>query len=224
MRTFLLSFGSAVALSIAAANAADVVEPIAPLDPVVEPSVYNWTGAYVGAQVGYGWGGVDRRVLPAGFRTVYSSDGFTGGFHAGYNHMIDRFVLGVEGDFDWTGMDGNDNGAGGTLDAVYFQWMASIRGRVGYAIDRTLIYGTGGVAFASIQQMNGTGVPIKIDENYTGWTIGAGIEHAFTDHITTRLEYRYTDFGSQNYAPVGLAPFRNTIDVHAVRLGVSYKF
>ena len=224
MHKLLLATGSVIALMTIHAQAADPVAPIAPLDPVVDESLYNWTGGYVGVQIGYGWGNVDRQVVPAGFANSYSSNGFLAGVHAGYNHMIDRFVLGIEGDFDWTAMDGNDAGAGGTQDAVYFNWMASIRGRLGYAIDRVMIYRTRGAALASVQQMNAAGVPVKIDDTYTGWTVGAGVEYAFTDNLTTRLEYRYTDFGSQGYAPAGLAPFRNDINVHAVRVGLTYKF
>lgn len=224
MHRLLLATGSIVALMTIHAQAADAVAPIAPLEPVVDESLYNWTGGYVGVQIGYGWGNIDRQVVPAGFANSYSADGFIGGVHAGYNHMIDRFVLGIEGDFDLTAMHGNDGGAGGTVDAAYFNWMASVRGRVGYAIDRVMIYGTGGVAFASVQNFNVAGVPAKIDETYTGWTVGAGVEYAFTDNLTTRFEYRYTDFGSQGFAPAGLAPFRNDIDVHAVRVGLSYKF
>lgn len=103
-------------------------------------------------------------------------------------------------------------------------WMASVRGRAGYALDRLLIYGTAGVAFADIGQANTGGVPESSSDVLAGWTVGAGLEYAFTDRLTSRIEYRYADLGSQDYAPAGLAPFKQDYKFQAIRVGLSYKF
>lgn len=208
---------SAMATSAMAADAI-VYEPA----PAPYSTVYDWTGAYIGAHVGYGWADVDRSS--AALTNSYSANGFLAGVHLGYNHQIDQFVVGIEGDIEWADLDGDDNGAGGTVDETDFNWTGSIRARLGYAFDRLLVYGTGGIAFASIDQNNASGVPGSIKKTYTGWTLGAGAEYAFADNLTTRIEYRYSDFGKEEFAPVGLTPFTNDITSHSVRIGISYKF
>ena len=217
-KTYLAALCGACALLAGAgvASAADAIEP------AMEYPAFSWTGGYIGLQGGYAWGDVDRDN--GSFQNSYDADGVLGGVHAGYNAQFGSFVLGVEGDFDFTGIDGNDDGVGGTTDAIDVDWMASVRGRAGYALDRLLIYGTAGVAFADIEQTNTGGVPASSSNVRTGWTVGGGVEYAFTDHLTSRIEYRYADFGSQDYAPAGLLPFKQDYKFHTVRAGLSYKF
>lgn len=220
MKKLLLASVALAALAAAPAFAADAIveEPIVDL-----PVGFSWTGAYIGIQGGYSWGDVDRDT--GAFQNSYDADGFLGGVHVGYNYQFtNNLVVGVEGDMEWAGLDGDDAGVGGTVDETDFNWQGSVRGRLGYAIDRLLVYGTGGVAFASIDHNNAGGVPVSNQETYTGWTAGAGVEYAFTDNLTTRLEYRYADFGSEDFAPAGLAPFSTDITTHTVRVGLSYKF
>jgi len=219
-RISALFAGVALASAATSAIAADAViyEPT----PAPLAAVYDWTGAYIGAQVGYGWADIDRST--GAFDNSYDANGLLAGVHLGYNHQIDQFVIGIEGDIDWADLDGDDAGAGGTIDATDFNWTGSIRARLGYAFDRLLVYGTGGIAFASIDQINAAGVPVSIRKTYTGWTVGAGAEYAFADNLSTRIEYRYADFGSEDFAPAGLVPFSNDITSHSVRIGVSYHF
>ncbi|MET3662514.1 outer membrane protein [Aquamicrobium ahrensii] len=210
------------ALTFSAAQAADAVV----YEPVSEAPIaasFDWTGAYIGAHVGYGWADVDRLAI-TGIANSYDANGFLAGVHIGYNHQIDQFVVGIEGDIEWADLDGDDNGFGGTVDETDFNWTGSVRARLGYAFDRLLVYGTGGIAFASIDQNNIGGVPESIKKTYTGWTVGAGAEYAFTDNLTTRIEYRYSDFGTKYFAPAGLNSFENDITSHSVRLGISYRF
>ena len=222
MKSVLLA-ASIVSLTLAAAHVADAAEPLAPFDPVVDPAIFSWTGGYVGVQIGYGWAEVDRDSI-AGFAYSFSADGGLAGVHVGYNHQWNRLVLGIEGDVEWAGGRGDDGGAGGTLDTVDLNWDASVRARVGIAFNRVLVYGTGGVALADVDQINPSGLPVRSSAMFTGWTAGAGAEFAFADNWTARLEYRYSDFGSERFIAAGLAPFTFDIDMHAVRLGVSYKF
>lgn len=213
-RIAALLAGAAFSAAATSAMAADAVYDFAP--------VYDWTGAYIGAHVGYGWADVDRSSTA--LANSYNANGFLAGVHFGYNHQIDQFVVGIEGDIEWANLNGDDNGVGGTVDETDFNWTGSIRARLGYAFDRLLVYGTGGIAFAGIDQNNAGGVPASIQKTYTGWTIGAGAEYAFADNLTTRIEYRYSDFGKEDFAPAGLVPFSNDITSHSVRLGISYKF
>jgi outer membrane immunogenic protein len=213
---------AALFLSVAGAQAADL--------PAVAPQVaiapmYNWSGFYLGAQIGYAWGNADR-VNTLGFANDFDFDGVIGGIHAGYNHQINNWVLGVEGDIEISGADGDDSGVGGSVDTIEAQWLGSIRARVGYAFDRTLVYVTGGIAFAGIDATSNNGVAAISDDNtHVGWTIGAGIERALTDNITARIEYRYTDLGDQDYTLAPAAANANyDLDTHSVRVGVSYKF
>ncbi len=129
---------------------------------------YDWTGPYIGLMGGYGWG---------------TADGWEGGPYAGYNFQINpNWVVGLEGDFLFASRNGS---------AASNSWDSTIRGRVGYAYDRYLFYGTGGVAFGDVKsKTNGQ------DVSKTGWTLGAGIEAAITSNVTGRLEYRHTDLGT----------------------------
>jgi len=175
--------------------------------------VYDWNGFYVGLQTGAGW----SRMRDNGAAATYGINGFMLGAHAGYNFQSSNFVFGVEGDvnYNWNRTQ---------LVPGYFgatRWDASVRARAGYAIDRTLLYVTGGIAFTNLH-VDRPVAPTSVDMGYTGWTLGAGVEHAFTKNLTARLEYRYTNFGRQTVP----APLVGTVDLHKnqVLVGVSYKF
>jgi len=172
--------------------------------------VYDWSGFYLGLQAGGGW----TRMNDTG--SIYGLNGFMLGAHAGYNFQSGNFVFGVEGDLNY---NWNRVVLGGPTVWGTTRWDGSVRGRLGYAIDRTLLYATGGVAFTNLHVDN---PPFSINMGYTGWTLGAGVEHAFTKNLTARLEYRYTGFGRQ----VPPAPFVGTVDLNKSQLlvGVSYKF
>jgi outer membrane immunogenic protein len=222
-----------------AASAADLPTRAAPPAPVFAAvPVFTWTGFYVGGQVGYGWNANDNDfVLPGGF-VVQSGDfgdegdGFLAGVHAGYNVQLGSFVVGVEGDIEGVFGDDDDEdvvivGPGGVFTNYGFagsalDWQGSIRARAGFAFDRALIYATGGFAFAGLS--DGFGIVGDDDDTLTGWTLGAGVEYAFTNNLTTRLEYRYTNFdgGSNVFNDVDLGD--NEIEFHTVRVGLSYKF
>ena len=221
-----------------AASAADLPMRAAPPAPVIAAApLFTWTGFYVGGQVGYGWNANDNDiVLPTGYVVQSgdfgdSGDGFLAGVHAGYNVQLGSFVVGVEGDIEGVFGDDDDDlvivGPGGGVFTDYgfagnaLDWQGSIRARAGFAFDRALIYATGGFAFAGIS--DGFGIRGS-DDTITGWTLGAGVEYAFTNNLTTRLEYRYTNFdgGDNFFDNVSLGS--NDIEFHTVRAGISYKF
>lgn len=223
-------------LATAGLMAAALAGPAFAADPAVEVPLespaFTWSGAYVGATIGYGWGDHTETWfsdggVPSGFVQDYDSDGFIGGVFAGYNWQSSQFVYGIEGDIEYTDIDGSfEVGGEGTTVDVGLQ--GSLRTRVGVAFDRFLVYGTGGVAFADIDyEFNDNGVFETFGETAVGWTIGGGAEAAVTDQIFVRAEYRYTDFGSENFDTAVTFPlFNNDQDTsfQTVRFGAGYKF
>ena len=194
-----------------AAYAADAVAELPPEPaPVMEAApVFTWAGAYGGIQGGAGW--MDGDFSGAG---VSGSDNFDGGMiggFAGYNFQMDNYVFGIEGDLNYNWNENNYSGTDVGTDVS-----GSVRGRLGYALDNALIYGTAGWAAANAFA-DGNGV----DETKTlnGWTVGAGIDYAVTNNIFARGEYRYTDFGDKDIGGVN-ADFTQ----HAVTVGVGVKF
>ncbi|MFO1133296.1 MAG: outer membrane beta-barrel protein [Hyphomicrobiales bacterium] len=204
---------AAVALA-SAAHAADVSAP-----------VYDWTGFYVGANAGIAWNNssVNNNVYDGltglrydEFRNNVDGDqtAFTAGGLLGYNYQIDQIVLGVETDFNYLGFsdDNKRNFAFDGLDVTTkssfeADWFGTIRGRLGFAIDNVLIYGTGGAAYGHMNA-NGKvtatdGVDTAVwkgsaDSTNWGWTVGAGAEYGI-DNWSLGLEYLYVDLGDGNW-------------------------
>ncbi|AYD00194.1 outer membrane protein [Neorhizobium sp. NCHU2750] len=209
---FVLAAATALAASTAAyteAFAADAVEqvPTAPAAVDTMP-VFTWSGPYLGAHTGYGWG--DGHLEGAG------SDDFDGwrlGGFAGYNWQFSNgFVTGVEGDINY---DWNDNNYGGGVK-LEGGVNGSVRARLGYAIDRTLIYAAGGWTATDVRLKAPTG---NDSDTLNGWTIGAGVDHAFTDNVFGRLEYRYNDYGHGRLDGANVDFNQNIIQV-----GIGVKF
>jgi len=234
MKKFLLA--TAAILMTGTAYAADaVVEEVV----AVEVSAFSWTGFYVGANVGYGWTDGDLNA-PAAPGISYISegdlDGFMAGVYAGAQYQFtNNVVLGAEIDIQYRDGDssapltifGSPTGYG--LDTE-LNWTGSARLKAGYAMDRWLPYIAGGFAFADYDvTVTALGVPVPeygFDETSVGWTLGGGVEYAFTDNLIFRAEYRYSDFGNDDpnlLLLLGL-PQDYEIDSHDISLGISYKF
>jgi len=231
---------SALLLTSTSAFAADLApQPAEPVAPVYVP--YVWTGFYAGAHIGVVGG--DAKVLNLFLNTTnkYNDTNFIGGLHAGYNYEFDGgFVLGLEGDIDYTGLSktrgGNVAFANGSTasfsDKFQSEWQGSINARLGYAFDRFLPYVTGGVAFANTKyQINGVDSAFGAfggskSETRTGWTVGAGLEYALTDEWLLRAELRYTNFGNNSFAFGGPGAIHGKVRFRelAGTVGVSYKF
>ena len=197
--------------AMGAASAADLPNTKAPpayMPP--PPPLFTWTGVYVGGQVGYMWGN------PSPFG--YTANGVVGGAHVGYNYQMGQFVAGLEGDVNGSSYSGSvgDFGTRENIDG-------SIRGRLGVAWDRALLYATGGAAFAGIDN---TYLSTTISHTRVGWTVGGGIEYAIDNNWSVRAEYRYTDYGSYVDFPIGFngLPFANHNTDNRVQVGFSYKF
>lgn len=229
MKSILLATVGLLGLS-GSAFAADAVTTTEPAPaPLPVASSYNWSGAYVGAQAGYGWGRSHLKVVANGNYADPDPHGFLGGIYAGYNHQFaNNVVLGVEADAAFGDIKGSGPGrfaAGPVFPGVdvsgQSKWTGALRARAGYAVDRWLPYVAGGVAFTKYKVSVNEGGNITGDSrSLTGWTIGAGVEYAFSDRLIGRFDYRYTDFGHKNFARV----FDVDLKTHDLRVGIAYKF
>ncbi|MFN3891465.1 MAG: outer membrane protein [Beijerinckiaceae bacterium] len=235
MRNIRLAALALPFLAAASAQAADLPNrgyAPPPAAAAYVPPVFSWTGFYIGANAGYGWGSLGG----LGDATFGKPDGFALGGTVGYNHQINQFVLGVEGDINWTNMSSTGRtialvGAppaastvGNTADV---NWMGTLRARAGFAADRALLYVTGGYAGASMDlKYNDVtlGVGGKDSSWRNGWALGGGIEYAFTRNVSAKTEYLYTSFGSQTV--FGGTPYvsRAELSTSLVRAGVNYRF
>jgi outer membrane immunogenic protein len=236
MKKFLLAGVAAIAFA-SGAQAADLGVARGPVASAIIAPVFGWTGFYAGLQAGYGWG--RSNGVGCNFALTlcdnYSSNanGFVLGGHVGYNYQINQVVLGLEADLEYnfgrtTSTFFLPNNGATYANRVGGGAQGSIRGRLGFAVDRALIYATGGVAFSGNNYTWAIppGAPFSnFSRTSVGWTLGAGVEYAFTPNWTARVEYRYANFGRTRFASaVANQDVTQKLDTHTVRLGVSYLF
>jgi outer membrane immunogenic protein len=159
----------------------------------------------------------------------YDANGMLGGVHIGYDMQSGALVFGAEADIEYAGIDGSWDWQNSDRLSKDIEWTSSIRGRVGYALDRLLIYGTAGVAFAAVDMgvIDGGNLVLSESETTVGWTAGFGAEYALTDRVSVRKEYRYADYGDTSISGSvynGEFTYPHDNKVHAVRIGASLKF
>jgi outer membrane immunogenic protein len=219
------------------AFAADLPMRTAPPPPPPLPlPVYNWSGFYIGANAGLGWSKagnvtVSDPVLGSQLINVGSKSGFVGGGQLGYNYQVGEFVMGVEADFQGAAIGKSINwgpyqrlGVVGSSNGQYF---GTARARGGYAIDRTLLYVTGGLAYGGLNPS-----PLGGSTSNTGYTLGGGVEYAFTNNWTAKVEALYINLsnGGTRYINVTNGGLVYPIAYNAgnggglARVGVNYKF
>jgi outer membrane immunogenic protein len=236
MRKFLLASVASLAVVAGPATAADlaVKAPVYKAPPPV--AFYSWTGFYIGANVGYGWGKTNDDVsyLPdpgsfgaAPFSSSASLKGVLGGVQLGYNWQFQQVVFGLEADIDAAGIKGDPytqplaNNAG-VPNPTWFQsahqevdWLGTVRARLGFTpVDRALFYVTGGLAYGQVKTNSHTAFDPNPPTQYfesnsvwkAGWTVGAGVEWAVFDNWTAKAEYLHYDLGSQDLVANPAAP------------------
>jgi outer membrane immunogenic protein len=223
MKNFLAGCFVVVAfLAAPCAGAADLsLAPLYKAPPAEVTQAYNWTGFYFGANGGGGWGHSFWSAQPTG---VGLSGGQVGGT-AGYNWQIGKAVLGIEGDIDWSGLQGTGTSATCPLGCTTSDsWLSTVRGRVGYAFDRFMPYVTGGLAVGDIRAAT-PGLVGGTSSN-AGWTIGAGLEVALPGNWSAKAEYLHVDLGNFNCGTgCGGAPTDNvSLHENIFRAGVDYHF
>ena len=235
MKKLALATVAISALLTGAASAADLAARPYTKAPMMAPA-FSWTGFYVGADVGYGWGrSTGTLTNAAGLAPQnYSIDpsGVIGGGFVGYNWQFSNIVLGIEA--DWQASDLKGSGLTNTLlynIRTSVSDYGSVRGRLGFAFDRWMMFGTAGWAWGSWDTSYGfagaAGPFVTMNVQSTdGWTAGAGVEYAFTNNILGRVEYRYTDLGRATFVniPTNSAELGNRVTINDVRVGIAYKF
>ncbi len=217
---------SVLAISSASALAADLPAPVYTKAPVVAPvAVYDWTGFYVGGNIGYSWGrSSDTSSLTNGAGTVLFADtdktnldGVVGGGQIGYNWQVQNWLWGLEADIQ--GSDEKGNHAylcaigictPGAVVAVApgpavplslnqkIDWFGTVRGRIGVLVSpKVLLYATGGLAYGEVDSNEVIGTLGGFSNNVTnvGYTVGAGVEGVIGGNWTAKLEYLYVDLG-----------------------------
>ena len=180
--------------------------------PAAAQSAPSWTGFYVGVNAGYGWNANDSITVAGVTFDLDDEGGFVGGAQAGYNYQIGSFVVGLEGDIQYADFGGDDRfdfDGDGILDDDFntSDWFGTVRARAGVAFDRALIYATGGFAFA---------------DNATGWTVGGGLEYAFTNNLSAKIEGLYVNLDQDDNFP-GL-DLDNDAEFGVVRAGLNFRF
>ncbi|HWE76944.1 MAG TPA: outer membrane protein [Pseudolabrys sp.] len=216
---FLLRAGVAVAALMTTAlvaNAADLPRGPYKAPAYVAPVYANWTGFYVGLNAGYGFG-QSNWDAPA---ISPSPKGFLGGLTLGYNFQTGTWLWGIEADGDYSAIKGSADCAGGTCETK-LNWLATARGRLGYAgWNNWLPYLTGGAAIGNIKATSPVGDASKTQ---IGWTAGAGVEYAMWSNWSVKLEYLYVDLGKFDAGVAG-ATDNVSFNANIVRAGLNYRF
>ena len=202
----------------------------ADLAPPPAPAYYNWTGLYIGLNAGYASATVSESLSGATGSGSATMPGGIGGAQIGYNYQIGAVVVGFEADFDGS-MATKSITAGIASGTNQIPWIGTLRGRVGYAFDRFLVYATaGGAATQLLSTVNVGGIGSASTSNTTGaWTAGGGLEVAITDNLSARVEYLYLDTGNIPVAQVGATPPPPFVTVtghlqdNLVRAGFNYR-
>ena len=245
---FVAALAFTTALGAGAASAADLAARPYTKAPAMYAAVFNWSGFYVGGHVGGSTTNEQWRNTAngSGFGDLVSGEGFRqrgsgvfGGGQMGYNWQAENFVFGLEGTI--SGLDNHGavlNTAFGAARDDQFgwraDWMATITGRAGFAVQNNLFYIKGGYAGVN-NRLSVTDVlpPVTGSGSQTqwhnGWVAGAGWEYGITQNWIVGLEYDYAAFGSNTYQLAGGAPGNYTFDakprdIQSAVVRLSYKF
>jgi outer membrane immunogenic protein len=243
MKRLALAFALTVGAAYAAL-AADLPTPGPVPPPIYAPTVvYNWTGFYIGGNLGLAWNGGSFADSIGNTFSLSPTTLFLGGAQVGFNYQFGGgFLVGAETDFDWlsntasssnTGVlqnpTGTATGSTGSL-SVNNRLLTTVVGRVGYAWDRVLLYGKGGFAWVS---NSNSSAPFAFSTNSTSWggTGGIGVEWAFAGNWSVRAEYDFIALQNQTLGISSAAPppfTKDTISINnrtiqIITAGVNYK-
>lgn len=217
----------AAAAMAAPSFAADLPRP-AYKAPVYVAPAFSWTGFYLGINGGYAWGHSDWNNGPMGNISMNVKGAMVGGT-LGYNLQTGNWVWGLEGDIDASWADGSSiagapgTACGGAGCETKNTWFATGRGRIGFAFDRFLPFLTGGAAGGNIKATPAAGG--SVNKTKLGWTVGAGVEWAFSGAWSAKAEYLYADLGHIT-CDASVCGVDTTVSYKTsiARLGVNYRF
>jgi len=229
MKNFLLGTVALIALGATVpALAADLAaRPYTKAPAYVAAPIYNWTGFYIGGNVGGAFGGSNGFT---GVGTNSDNGKFMGGVQGGYNYQFaPNWVFGVEAQYDWTSNSGN-----GVVfpapNALYtynsnLKGLGSVTGRLGYTWGPTMLYAKGGYAFSDRSRSVTGPTAVAVNGNTDGYTVGGGLEYMFTQNWSGNIEYQYYNFGKTTLATAPLAIYgSSTSEQHTVKAGLNYHF
>lgn len=237
MKKFLVAATalSALLAFVGSASAADVA---------TEPA-YDWSGFYLGAHAGYGWGDAEWTNTESnstftdyavGTSDSHNMEGFLGGLQAGFNWQVSSLVLGGELSISGSDIDGNSTSTVGAADdeiETNISWLTLATVRVGFAIDNLLPYVKAGYAGGKVdmdlEDITGASGSWDSDEWHDGYIVGAGLEYGMTSNISLGLEYNFIDLGSQNHSATGSTGDVDAFDVevddiHAITARLNWRF
>jgi outer membrane immunogenic protein len=223
----LFAFASATLFGCSIATAADLAIRKAPPAPA---PVFSWTGFYIGAHVGTGWGTTESEFSAVSFPISQTqTNGFLGGVQGGYNWQVSPWaVIGVEADFSWSGVKGTSPCIVVLACSTDHDWYTTVAGRFGVTSDRALFYVKGGVAWAQTTYAASIGgFTTSVDETRVGALFGTGIEYAFLPGWSAKVEYNYIDFGKDDFN-FAVGPGSVNVAIrekdHLVKAGLNYRF
>jgi len=234
-----------VAFGGAVAEAADL--PVHPAPPPLAPLVANWTGFYLGANVGGAWANNNWTDT---FQTSFNNGNvgvFIGGGQIGGNYQIGQFVVGGEWDFDWASNNNNNGGNGIAQDGSNItvtdnnRWITTVAARFGAAIDQLLIYGKAGWGWVGDNNLAVTNLTTGASltcgsfttcgNNSDGWLVGVGAEWLIVPNVSVKFEYDYLALSSRTFVIPATAPLlagdtfiSKNRDISMVKVGVNYLF
>jgi outer membrane immunogenic protein len=229
LRKFLIST-ALVAIAAGGAVAADLPAPAAPVykAPPAPIAVFDWTGFYIGVNVGYGW--ASASVTDGSITGSEKLNGVLGGGQLGYNWQRGPWVFGLEVDGQGTDQHANFAATAGVVTVTEndkLPWFLTARGRVGYTVTpMVMVYATGGAAVADFQStISATGMGSATWEiTRAGWTAGAGVEGAINRNLSWKMEYLHLDTGTFSTTVFGIATANVRLTDDIVRGGLNWRF
>lgn len=203
-----------------------------PVDTYIPATTPIWQGTYWGATLGYGWGESEHyydRGDNHGTETI-DLEGGLASLTLGYNYLAAQgLVVGVEGDIGIMDLSADDKVIfdGHIWKAEFGSFWGTVRGRAGWLVGNTLLYGTAGWAFMEVNEVgigDADGQTAENEDIRSGWVVGGGVEHAFASNMTAKIEYLHMDFGTYDGLSENQEAFSFENKVDLVRAGLNFKF
>lgn len=233
MRKLSIALAATTALVAGPALAADLGRPAPRMDARAPAAVveqgFNWSGFYIGAQGGYGWGRTNFNFLDDDSTGDFDISGGLLGGTIGVNWQMGSMVLGLEGDGAASWIKGSLDCGGGISCETRNNWLGTARARLGWATGNIMPYITGGAAFGEVEAnfLDGAGNVLGGQkETRLGWTAGAGVEVALNQNWSVKAEYLYVDLGSFDCSITNCGDGAGSVsfDSHVIRGGINYRF